>query len=80
MDVHTNRGKHELVRSYPLQCRYRGVLFGERERFRQELEPLKLDRCHKETVRHESGESLEVERRRVFHDSQLSQCGRLLLV
>jgi hypothetical protein len=60
----TSRCEQELVERNALQRRHHGSRLRNGKCPRQEPEPLVLDRCHQETVRHETCQTLKVEGRR----------------
>jgi hypothetical protein len=60
---HTGRRKNELVKCHALSRHAEASVLGNRERPGQELEPLELNWCHNETIRHETRQALKVERR-----------------
>lgn len=79
--AHTERRKDQLVKGNALEHWDTRVHLGERERPRQEAEPLELNWGHEETVCHEACDTLKVERRRgVNCCPKLSKRGGPILV
>lgn len=75
-------GEDQLVEGHALHRRAEGAVLGDGERARQEAEPLELHGRHREPVRHEPGQPLEVEGRRqqLRVRDQLPVAPRVLLV